>query len=104
MTIRANRSNRITKKSSSDRLLTASKRHPGKHESVGLHSTLEQEVRDYMADPRHARRNVPGGQGGLQGVPTGSADGCEPAARHLTGGIADRHYLQLADQMLEQGK
>jgi hypothetical protein len=111
VTVRTNRSYRPAKKSGSDRPLTASKRRltafkrqPGKHESVGLHSTLEQEIRDYMADPRHARRNVPGGQGSFQGVPTGSADGCESAARHLTRGIADSHYLQLADQMLEQGK
>jgi hypothetical protein len=107
VTVRTNRSYRITKKSRSNgpltaskRRLTVSKRHPGKHESVGLHSTLEQEIREYMADPGHARCNVHGRQSSLQGVPTGSAEDCESAARHLTGGIADSYYLQLADQML----
>jgi hypothetical protein len=102
VTVRTNRSYRPAKKSGSDGLLTAS--NPGKHESVGLHSTLEQEIRDYMADPRQARRKLRAGQGSVQGVPTRGAHGCESAARHLTGGIPDIHYLQLADQMLQQGK
>jgi len=102
VSVRTNRRNGPTKKSNPKELLTASRRYPVKHESVGLHRTLEQEVRDYVADLRQSRRTVPGRQGGFQGVPIGHADGSE-SAFHRTGGIADFHYLQLADQMLKQG-
>jgi hypothetical protein len=103
VSLRANSRNHSTKKS--NLLLFASRGCPSKRESVGLHSTLEQEIRDYMADPRQARRNVLGGQGGFQVVPMGISGGYDAvAALHRTGGIADGHYLQLADQMLKQGK
>ncbi|HLJ28382.1 MAG TPA: hypothetical protein VKY85_16845 [Candidatus Angelobacter sp.] len=84
--------------------MTHPKEYPGWRESVGLHSTLEQDIRDYVADSRQTRRPASGKQDSFPEVPAASADYSESAALHRTEGIADAHYLQLADQMLKQGK
>ena len=102
--VRTNRRNHSTKQANSKELLTASRRHPGERESVGLHSTLEQDIRDYLADPGQVQRTVPGRQRSFQVVPTGIPCSYEAAALHRTGGTADGHYLKLADRMLRQGK
>ena len=57
VSVRTNRRNHSTKKSNSKELLTTSRGYPGKHESVGLHSTLEQEIRDYVAGVRQAAKS-----------------------------------------------
>ena len=102
--VRTNHRNHSTKKSISKHFLTASGRYPARHEVVGLHRTLEQEIRDFVANPWRSRRTVPGTKSSFQVVPEGNADSTESSALHQTGGIADIHYLQLADQMLRQGK
>lgn len=81
VSVRTNRRNHATKKSNSKELLTISRRYPGKHESVGLHSTLEQEIRDYLAGARHPRKAVSGTQG-AQEVSAGRADYSESTALH----------------------
>lgn len=81
VSVRTNRRNHATRKSNSKELLTISRRYPGKHESVGLHSTLEQDIRDYLAGARHPRKAVSGTQG-AQEVSAGRADYTESAALH----------------------
>lgn len=102
--VRTNRRNHSTNQVSSKELSRASRSYPGDRESVGLHSTLEQDIRDYLADPKQVRRTVPGRQDSFQVVPTGIPGSYEAVALHRTGGTADGHYLKLADQMLRQGK
>lgn len=82
LSVRRNRRNHATKKSNSKELLTISRRYAGKHESVGLHSTLEQEIRDYLAGARHPRKAVSGKQGAVQEISAGRADYSESAAPH----------------------
>ncbi len=104
MTVRRNRKNHSSGKSCAKESLTPLRRCPGRRASVGLHSTLEQDVRNYLVDLRQTRRAVSGKQNSFPEVPAASADYSESAALHRTEGIADAHYLQLADQMLKQGK
>lgn len=82
VSVRTNHRNHATKKSNSKEHLTISRRHPGKHESVGLHSTLAQAIRDYLAGARRPRKAVSGKQGAVQGISAGRADYSESAALH----------------------
>src|SRR6185437_5257732 len=90
-----------TKEIQSKELLSAAWGHTRRAESVGLDDTLAHDVSEYVKQSQRAAR---AGEGHLHGVPPAAIDCCESAVLHRTEGMADNHYLQLADQMLKPGK
>ena len=90
-----------TQKIQSKELLSAAWGCTRRAESVGLHDTLAQDVSEYVKQSQRAARV---GEGHLHGVPPAATDCRESAVLHRTEGMADSHYLQLADQMLRPGQ